>query len=63
MENRIFVKLSKKYRAVLKEKGVPKEKIRVYGVAFKGKEVSVDGGYLREFERALFINLKQSAFA
>ncbi len=43
--------IDKKYAAVLQEKGVPMEKIRVYGVAFKGKEVLVDGGYLGEFER------------
>lgn len=43
----------KKYAAALEEKGVPKEKIRIYGIAFKGKEVLVDGGYLSEFEKNL----------
>ena len=42
--------LDKKYAALLREKGVPGEKIRVYGFAFRGKEVLVEGGYLREFE-------------
>lgn len=38
--------IGKRYAASLSEKGVPEEKIRVYGFAFKGKEVLVDGGYI-----------------
>ncbi len=40
--------IDKKYASSLKEKGVPKEKIRIYGFAFKGKEVFIDGGYIKE---------------
>lgn len=35
--------LDKKYAATLETKGIPKERIRVYGFAFKGKEVLIDG--------------------
>ncbi len=45
--------IDKKYAAVLQEKGVPMEKIRVYGIAFKGKDVLVDGGYLSELRENL----------
>lgn len=34
----------KKYAAALEAKGVQKEKIRIYGFAFRGKEVFIDGG-------------------
>ncbi len=45
--------IDKKYAAVLQEKGVPMEKIRVYGIASKGKDVLVDGGYLSELRENL----------
>ena len=38
--------INKKYAVVLEEKGVSKDRIRVYGFAFRGKEVLIDGGYL-----------------
>lgn len=41
--------INKKYAVVLEEKGVSKDRIRVYGFAFRGKEVLIDGGYLLEF--------------
>lgn len=40
--------LDKKYADVLRAKGVPKEKIRIYGFAFQGKQVLIEGGYLSE---------------
>lgn len=42
----------KNYAAVLGKK-CSREKIRVYGFAFRGKEVLIDGGYLGEKEREL----------
>lgn len=36
--------LVKKYSAVLEAKGISKERIRIYGFAFRGKEVLIDGG-------------------
>ena len=33
----------KKYDAELKERGIPKERIRHYGFAFEGKKVLIDG--------------------
>ncbi len=42
--------LDKKYAALLKEKGVPEGKIRMYGFAFQGKEVLIKGGYLTSVE-------------
>lgn len=42
--------LNKKYAALLKEKGVPEGKIRMYGFAFQGKEVLIEGGYLTSVE-------------
>lgn len=41
--------LAKKYAAALRQKGIPEEKIRIYGFAFRGKEILADGGYLRSF--------------
>ncbi|MDE7313927.1 MAG: ATP-binding protein [Eubacterium sp.] len=43
--------IGKKYAASLCAKGVQKERIRIYGFAFKGKEVLIDGGYLWELEK------------
>lgn len=42
--------VDKKYAVSLEEKGVRKDRIRIYGFAFRGKEVLIDGGYLTEFE-------------
>ncbi len=39
--------LDRKYEALLEAKGVCREKIRVYGFAFEGKRVFIDGGFLR----------------
>ena len=36
--------IDKKYAIALEAKGVPKDRIRIYGFAFRGKEVYVDGG-------------------
>lgn len=41
--------VEKKYNAVLEAKGVSKDKIRIYGFAFKGEEVFIDGGNLDGF--------------
>ena len=41
--------MDKKYAALLEEKGVPKNKIRMYGFAFTGKQVLIDGGYAAAF--------------
>lgn len=42
--------VEKKYAASLEKRGIPKERIRIYGLAFDGKKVLVDGGYLHEFD-------------
>lgn len=44
--------IDKKYAASLTGKGVTEEKIRIYGFAFKGKEVLIDGGYIGQFEES-----------
>lgn len=44
--------IDKKYAASLAGKGVAEEKIRIYGFAFKGKEVLIDGGYIGQFEES-----------
>lgn len=41
--------IEKRYAAVLEEGGVSKDKIRIYGFAFEGKKVLIDGGYIKEF--------------
>lgn len=41
--------IDKKY-AVILEKKCSRERIRIYGFAFRGKEVLIDGGCFREFE-------------
>lgn len=46
--------IDKKYAASLTGKGVTEEKIRIYGFAFKGKEVLIDGGYIGQFEGHVF---------
>ena len=42
--------IDKKYALILGTK-CGWDKIRIYGFAFRGKEVLIDGGYLREYER------------
>ena len=42
--------IDKKY-AVALEKKCGRERIRIYGFAFRGKEVLIDGGCFREFEK------------
>lgn len=46
--------LNKKYAAVLEDKIVDKSRIRIYGFAFRGKEVLIDGGYLAKYESAQY---------
>lgn len=41
--------INKKYAVTLEEKGISREKVRIYGFAFRGKEVFIDGGYLNDF--------------
>lgn len=41
--------VDKKYAAVLETK-CSRDRIRVYGFAFRGKEVLIDGGYIGQFE-------------
>ncbi len=43
--------MDKKYAQSLKNKGVLENKIRIYGFAFRGKEVLIDGGYLQDMLR------------
>ncbi len=42
--------LNKKYAVMLEDKLVDKSRIRIYGFAFRGKEVLIDGGYLAKYE-------------
>ena len=46
--------LNKKYAAVLEDKLVDKSRIRIYGFAFRGKEVLIDGGDLAKYESAQY---------
>ncbi len=39
----------KRYAAALEAKGIHKNRIRIYGFAFSGKRVLIDGGYLDEY--------------
>ncbi len=41
--------LDRRYAAGMEAEGMPKEKIRIYGFAFRGKKVLIDGGYLKDF--------------
>lgn len=41
--------LKKRYATALESKGIPKNKIRIYGFAFEGKEVLIDGGYMTDY--------------
>lgn len=40
--------LDKKYASVLEEKLADKDHIRIYGFAFRGKNVRIDGGYIKD---------------
>ncbi len=42
--------IEKKYALKLEAKGIPKGRIRIYGFAFRGKEVKIGGGWLADFE-------------
>lgn len=50
--------LDKKYLSAFEAKGFEKDKIRIYGFAFKGREVFIDGGYAAGCERALSKRLR-----
>lgn len=41
--------LDKKYATELSAKGIPLDRIRIYGFAFRGKEVLVDGGWMADY--------------
>ena len=41
--------VEKKYAAGLEAEGILKERIRIYGFAFQGKEVWIDGGPIRNY--------------
>lgn len=42
--------VDKKYASVLMAGGIPLERIRIYGFAFQGKHILVDGGFLADIE-------------
>ncbi|MCI9124122.1 MAG: AAA family ATPase [Eubacterium sp.] len=42
--------LDKKYAAVLEARGIKRNHIRIYGFAFSGKEVMIDGGTISAYE-------------
>jgi len=42
--------IEKKYAADLISKGICRDRIRIYGFAFRGKDVFIDGGWIREYE-------------
>ncbi|MDE7313689.1 MAG: ATP-binding protein [Eubacterium sp.] len=41
--------IEKKYSVKLESKGIPEGRIRIYGFAFRGKEVLIGGGWLADF--------------
>lgn len=41
--------LDRQYAANLEAEGIRRDRIRIYGFAFRGKEVLIDGGYLNEY--------------
>ncbi len=43
--------VKKEYAADLEEKKIPLDRIRIYGFAFRGKEVLIDGGCILDFDR------------
>ncbi len=49
-DNAIKQIVEKKYAVSLRTSGVPYGRIRIYGFAFEGKEVLIEGGYLSAFE-------------
>ncbi len=44
--------IDKKYAVSFEAKGVDRSKIRIYGFAFSGKEVFIDGGYMNDYENS-----------
>ena len=50
-DNAIKQIVEKKYAVSLRTSGVPYGRIRIYGFAFEGKEVLIEGGYLSDFEK------------
>ena len=44
--------VDKNYSAAMETKGISRERIRIYGVAFRGKEVLLDGGLLDAYMQA-----------
>lgn len=42
--------ISKKYAAAFEAKGMPRSRIRIYGFAFSGKKVLIDGDCLQNYE-------------
>lgn len=49
VQSAIYQILDKKYAAVLEAKGISKKRIRLYGFAFEGKHVLIEGGYLKDY--------------
>ncbi|MCI9021925.1 MAG: hypothetical protein HFH32_14575, partial [Eubacterium sp.] len=43
--------VDKQYASLLEQSGCGSGDIRIYGFAFRGKEVLVSGGYLRDYEK------------
>lgn len=44
--------IDRKYAVSIEAKGVDRSNIRIYGFAFSGKEVLIDGGYMNDFENS-----------
>lgn len=42
--------IAKRYAAMLESKGIDRRNIRIYGFAFRGQEVFIDGGYLNKYD-------------
>lgn len=45
--------IDKKYAVALESKGIVRDRIWIYGFAFKGKEVWIDGGRLADYENKI----------
>ncbi len=43
--------VNQKYAAALEARGMDRERIRIYGFAFRGKYVLIDGGYLADLKK------------